>query len=64
MLEDDLGGISLDLSLRIPNCFPNPTHMAVPAATGAPEIFAPLIEVQLFRSRVKVTEYLGGTRTK
>lgn len=64
MLEDDLGGISLDLYLRIPNCFPNPTHMAGPAATGAPEAFAPLVEVQLFRSREKVTEYLSGTGTK
>lgn len=64
MPEDDLGGISLDLGLRIPNCLPNPTHMAAPATTGALGAFAPLIEVQLFRPRGRVTEYLSGTRAK
>lgn len=54
-MEDGLGGINLDLCFRIPDCFPNLTHVA------APEAFAPLIEVQLVSSRGKVTEYLSGT---
>lgn len=55
-------GLAL-MGLRIPNCFSNTPHTAAPTTTVAPEAFVWIIEVQLFMSRGKVTEYLSGTRT-